>query len=142
MKGDDNLSFHSTTSTRSRTMPLRWLSHIFNCTACIYQTATRWDLPDCYSMRFTTLQNYYLIDWCDVDFRLFACWFDYRFYYSYLTWETGGLELANRLTKCASPAGLWMLVCARNPDRWEKLWSSLIFYLGHEKTCGRRMERI
>ena len=32
-------------------------------------------LPDCYSMRFPTLSNYYLIDWwCDVDFRLFACW--------------------------------------------------------------------
>ena len=44
--------FHSTTSTRSRTfrhlfatLHVRWLSHIFNCTACIYQTATRWDLP-------------------------------------------------------------------------------------------------
>ena len=60
-------------------------------------------------MRFITLSNYYFIDWwCNVDFRLFACWFDFRFSYSYLTWETGGLELAstiilalqaNRLTK-------------------------------------------
>ena len=72
-------------------------------------------LPDCYSMsqaRLTTLSNYYLIDWWGhVDFRLFACWFDSRFCYSYFTWENGGLELAstiilvlqaNRLTKCAS----------------------------------------
>ena len=66
-------------------------------------------LPGCYSMRFTTLSNYYLIEWwCDVDCCLFACWFNFRFCYGYLTWETGGLEFAstiihvlqaNRLTK-------------------------------------------
>ena len=51
-KGGDHLSFGSTTSTRSRTsrhlfatLHVRWLSHIFNRNACIYQTATRWDLP-------------------------------------------------------------------------------------------------
>ena len=51
-KGGDHLLFHSTTSTRSRifrhlfaTLHVRWLSHIFNRNACIYQTATRWDLP-------------------------------------------------------------------------------------------------
>ena len=50
-KRGDHLLFHSTTSTRSRTfrhlfatLHVRWLSHIFNRTACIYQTATRWDL--------------------------------------------------------------------------------------------------
>ena len=69
-------------------------------------------LPDCYSMRFTTLSNYYLIDWwCNFEFCLFACWIEFRFCYSFMTWETGGLELAstivlvlqvNRLTKCAS----------------------------------------
>ena len=69
-------------------------------------------LPNCYSMRFTILSNYYLINWwCNNDFCLFACWIDFRFSYSYMTWETGGLELvstiilvlpANRLTKCAS----------------------------------------
>ena len=44
--------FHSTTSTRSRTfrhlfatLHVRWLSQIFNRTPCIYQTATREDLP-------------------------------------------------------------------------------------------------
>ena len=51
-KGGDHLLFHSTTLTRSRTLRhlfatfhVRWLSRIFNRTACIYQTATRWDLP-------------------------------------------------------------------------------------------------
>ena len=51
-KGQDHILFHSTTSTRSRTfrhsfatLHVRWLSHIFNRNACIYQTATRWDLP-------------------------------------------------------------------------------------------------
>ena len=51
-KGGDHFLFHSTTSTRSQTfrhlfatLHVRWLSHIFNRIACIYQTATRWDLP-------------------------------------------------------------------------------------------------
>ena len=51
-KGEDHFLFHSTTSNHSRTfrhlfatLHVRWLSHIFNRTACIYQTATRWDLP-------------------------------------------------------------------------------------------------
>ena len=69
----------------------------------------------CYSMRFTTLSNYYLIDWwCGIGFCLLACWIDFRFCYSYLTWQTGGLELAstiivvlqaNRLTKYARLVG-------------------------------------
>ena len=51
-KGGDHFLFDSTTSTRSRTfrhlfatLHVRWLSHIFNRNAYIYQTATRWDLP-------------------------------------------------------------------------------------------------
>ena len=47
-EGRDHLLFHSTTSTRSRTfrhlfsfLHVRSLSHIFDQTACIYQTATR-----------------------------------------------------------------------------------------------------
>ena len=51
-KGVDHLLFHSTTSTRTRTfrhifaiLHVRWLSHIFNCNACSYLSATRWDLP-------------------------------------------------------------------------------------------------
>ena len=79
----------STTSTRSRTfrqlfatLHLRWLSHIFNRTSCIYQAATRWDLP---LYRITI----WLID-VMLTFVLFACWFDFRFCYGDLTWETGG----------------------------------------------------
>ena len=49
-------------------------------------------------MNFTTLSKYYLGDWwTDVDFRLFPCWFDFRFSYSYLTWGTGGLGLASTI---------------------------------------------
>ena len=51
-KGGDHFLFRSTNSIRSRTfrhlfatLYVRWLSHIFNRTACIYQTATRCDLP-------------------------------------------------------------------------------------------------
>ena len=74
-------------------------------------------------MRITTLSNCYLIDWWrNVDFRLLACWFDFRFCCSCFTWETGGLELAStiipvlqasRLIKCASQVWLSVLVkCA------------------------------
>ena len=49
---EGTILFHSTTSTRSRTfrhlfatLHVRWLSRIFNRNACVYQTATRWDLP-------------------------------------------------------------------------------------------------
>ena len=51
-KGRDYLLFHFTTSTRLRTfrhffvnLHVKWLLHIFNLTACIYQTVTQWDLP-------------------------------------------------------------------------------------------------
>ena len=51
-KGGDHFLFHSTTSTRLRTfrhlvatLHVRWLSHIFNRAAFIYQAATRWNLP-------------------------------------------------------------------------------------------------
>ena len=79
-KGGDHLLFHSTTSTRSRTfrhlfatLHVRWLSHIFNRNACIYQTATQWDLPP-YRIII------WLIDWwCDIDFYLLACWIDLGF---------------------------------------------------------------
>ena len=50
-KEGDHLLFHSTNSTRSQTLRhlfatlhVRWLSRIFNRNACVYQTATRWDL--------------------------------------------------------------------------------------------------
>ena len=52
-KRGDHLLFHSTTSTRSQTLRhlfatlhVRWLSCIFNCNACVYQTAV-YELPPC-----------------------------------------------------------------------------------------------
>ena len=69
---------------------------------CISQAATRWNLP---SYRITI----WLVD--DMMLSFVACWFDFRFCYSCMTWETGGHELAsiiilvlqaNQLTKCAS----------------------------------------
>ena len=110
-KGGDLLLFHSTTFTHSRTfrhlfstLHVRWLSHIFNRIACIYQTATRWDLP---LYRITI----WLIDDVTLCFCLFMWWFDSSFFcYSNLRRETSGFELAstitlvlhaNRLIKCA-----------------------------------------
>ena len=106
-KGRDHLLFHCTTSTLLRTLRLllatmhvRRLSHIFNCNACVYQTATRWDLPP---YRVTI---WVIVWWCNVC--LFTLWIDTRFCYSNLTLKTGGFELAstiilvlqaNRLTK-------------------------------------------
>ena len=111
-KGGDLLLFHSTTSTRSRTfrhlfatLHVRWLSHIFNRTVCIYQTATWWDVPP---YRITN----WLIDDMTFSFCLFMWWFDSSFFcYSDLRRKIGRFELAsiiafalqaNWLTKCAS----------------------------------------
>ena len=68
-------------------------------------------LPDCYSMRFTTLSNYRLIDSrCDVNLCLFTFDLILCFCYCNLRRETSGLELAstialvlqaNRSAKCA-----------------------------------------
>ena len=98
---------------------LHWLTNIqtFICNFACEMTITyfqshRLYLPDCYSMKFTTLSNYHLIEWwCEVSFCLFTRWFDTFFVTAILIRETGGLELAsditlvlkvNRLTKCAS----------------------------------------
>ena len=105
---EGTILFHSTTSTHSRTsrnlfatLHVKWLSHIFNRNACIYQAATRWDLP---TYRITI----WLIDDVIVIFVCLLVELILGFCYSYMTWETGGLELvstiilalqANRLTK-------------------------------------------
>ena len=108
-KGGDHLLFHSATSTRSRTfrrlfetLHVRWLSRIFNCSPCIYQTATRWDLPP-----------YWIAIWL-IDDAMPVCVLDnviLDFCYCNLTRETVGFELAlaitivlrpNQLTKCTS----------------------------------------
>ena len=67
-------------------------------------------LPHCYSMRFTTLLNYHLIDWwCNVNFVYLLDDLILGFCYSNLTQEIDEFELAstpvlwaNQLTKCAS----------------------------------------
>ena len=108
-KAGDHFLFHSITPTHWRalrhlfaTLHVRLLSRIFNRNACVYQAATRWDLPPYWI-------TIWVIDWwCNV------CLLDeliLGFCYSDLTLETGGFELAstitlvlqaNRLTKCAS----------------------------------------
>ena len=50
---------------------MRWLSRIFNCNACVYQTVTRWDLPP-YRIAIWVI-NW----WCNVC--LFTWWIDTRF---------------------------------------------------------------
>ena len=86
-KGEDHLLFHSTTSTHSRTfrhlfatLHVRWLSHIFNRTACIYQAATQWDLPP---YRITI----WLTDDVTLSFCLFTWWFDYSFFFVTVIWD-------------------------------------------------------
>ena len=112
-EGGNHLSFHPTTSTRSRKLRhlfailhVRWLPRIFNRNACVYQTATRWDLPP---YRITI----WLIDWwCSVC--LFTWWIDSRFFLQRFDmgnrwfWTrikrattTYALQ-ANRPTKCAN----------------------------------------
>ena len=86
------------------TLHVRWLSHISNRTACIYQAATRWNLQP-YPITIWLIDDLMLIFVCLlVDLIRGFC-------YSYLTLETGGLKfastiilvlLANRLTKYAS----------------------------------------
>ena len=86
-KGGDHFLFHSASPTRSRTfrhlfatLQVRWLSRIFNRIACIYQTATRLNLPP-----------YWITVWLIDDATLlclFVCLLDYlilSFYYSNLT---------------------------------------------------------
>ena len=80
-----------------------------------YFQSHRLYLPDCYSMRFTNLSNYHLIDWwCDVSLCLFVfVMFDSSFFVTAI-WDGKPVDSsshstitlvlqANRLTKCASP---------------------------------------
>ena len=70
------------------TLHVRWLSPIFNRTACIYQAATRWDLPP-YRITIWLINDVILVFVCLlVDLIQGFC-------YSYLSIETGGLELAS-----------------------------------------------
>ena len=109
-KGGDHLLFHSSTSTRSRTfkhlfttLHLRLLSHIFNRNACIYQNATRWDLPP-----------YRITIWMIDDVMIFVSLLvDLTLGFVKTIWHEKLVEIelastnilvsqTNRLTKCAS----------------------------------------
>ena len=124
--GGDLLLFHSTNSTRSRTfrhlfatLHVRWLSRIFNRNACIYQTATRWDVPP---YRITI----WLIDDVTLSFCLFTWWFEPSFFcYSNLRRETGWFELASTITLVLQANGITK--CASHP----KLFS----FLYYKKVC-------
>ena len=95
-KEGDHLLFHSTTSTRSRTfrhlfatLHVRWLSHIFNRTACIYHAATRWDLPP---YRITI----WLTDDVTLSFWLFTWWFDSSFsFFVTAIWDGKPVDLSS-----------------------------------------------
>ena len=96
-KRGNHLFFHFTTSTRSRalrhffaTLHVRWLSRIFNRNACVYQAATRWDLP---GYRITI----WVTDWC-CNVCLFTDELIQGFCCSGLTLETGWFELASTIT--------------------------------------------
>ena len=86
-KGRNQLLFHTTTPTRSRTfrhlsatLLVRLLSLIFNRTACIYQTATRWNLLP-YRITMWLIDDLMLIFVCLLDDLIL------EFYYSKLTRE-------------------------------------------------------
>ena len=120
-KGREHLLFHPTTSTCSRTLRhlfatlyMRWLSCIFNCNTCVYQTATQWDLPP-YQITI------WLIDWwCNAC--LFTWRIDSRFFcYSNLTWETGGFDFASTMTLVLQAKQLTN--CASHPLGW--MWSKI-----------------
>ena len=92
-KVGDHPMFQFTTSTRSQifrhlfaTLHVRWLSHIFNRTVCIYQAATWWESP---SYRITI----WLIDDVKLIFVCLLFVLILGFCYSFLTRETSGLEL-------------------------------------------------
>ena len=78
--GGGPFSFLSTTSTHSQifrnlfeTLHVRWLPNIFNCSAFMYQNATRWDSP-----------SYWITIWVIDDGMLisvlFTWWFDSRLF--------------------------------------------------------------
>ena len=89
------------------TLYVRWLSHIFNCTACIYQTATWWDLPPYWITILLT--DVILIFVCLLDGLIL------RFCYRNLIRETGGLEFASTITLVLQANGL--IKCASHPRK-------------------------
>ena len=98
--------------------------------ACVYQTATRWDLPP---YRVTT---WVIGWWCNACFRLLDKLI-LGFCYSDLILETGGFELAstnilvlqaNQLTKCASHPIIQLFTNAINPKQRTAFWRSICLF--------------
>ena len=96
-KVGDHFMLQSTTSTSSQvfrhlfaTLHVRWLSHIFNRTVCIYQAATWWDSPS-YQITIWLIDDVKLIFVCLLFVLILG------FCYSYLTRETSGLELISAI---------------------------------------------
>ena len=97
---------HEHSDTYFAILNVRWLSHISNCTTCIFKAATWWDLP-----------SYQTTLWVIGDvMSSFVCLLFgliQGFCYSYLTLETGGLELA--LTVVLALQVNWKTKCATHP---------------------------
>ena len=97
-------NFHPLTNIQTfATLLVRWLSHIFNRTTCIYHTATRWDLPpyritiwmiDDVTLVFVCLRDDLFLAFLIQQFEMGNRWIRTRI-------ETLVLQ-ANLLTKCAS----------------------------------------
>ena len=84
------LPSHEHSDIYFETLHVRWLSHISNRTACIYQTATRWDLPP-YQVTIWVIDDVMLIFFCVLVALIQG------FCYSYLTLGTGRLKLATTI---------------------------------------------
>ena len=119
-KGRDHVLFHSATSTCSRTfrhlfatLHVRLLSQIFIQTTCIYQIATRWDLPP-YGITIWLIDNVMLV------FSLFTWWFG-----SSVTaiWDVKPLDSSShRLSHhpCITQ-GNRLITCASQPEKFHKI---------------------
>ena len=118
-KGRDHLLFHSTTSTRPRTfrhlvatLHMRWISHIFNRTACIYQVATRWDLPpyritiwliDDVTLVFVCLRDDLILAFLLQQFETGNRWIrTHTDYHPFITSESTN-QMCSSPLKCSSP---------------------------------------
>ena len=92
-QGRDHLLFHSTTSNPSRivrhslaTLHVRWLSRILNRITCIYQTATRWNVPP-----------YWTTIWLIDDVMLLFVYLMIWFYVLLQQFETGNRCIWTRI---------------------------------------------
>ena len=129
VKRGDHHSFHSRTFRHLfATLHLRWLSHIFNRNACIYKTATRWDLPP-YRITIWLIDDVILIFVCllvDLILGFVTATWHKKSVDPNSHWLSSLYYYKRRLTKCpntyqrrhASETDLGLL---QHP-RWSSLW--------------------